>query len=71
MITGDLSPSGAYRVAIPVNVQTGLSKPSEIMAEKTMVIMRTKCGPVFGRVPDSAIMELNEALMFILGLDDA
>lgn len=69
-VTGDLSPSDIYRVSINADEHTGLRKPSEIMAEKTMMVMRRKCGPVFGRVPDEVMAELNQALIFVFGLGE-
>jgi mRNA interferase MazF len=70
LLTSDLVSPTPFRVRVRADAETGLLSDSDIMADKVTITLRTKCGAVFGRVPDSAMTELNEALMFILGLDD-
>jgi mRNA interferase MazF len=68
MITSVLTSPGPFRVDIPSDVQTGLAKPSQVMADKTFASLRRKCGPVFGNASDSVMTELGTALAFILGI---
>ncbi len=70
LLTSETPPATAFRVPIETDEMTNLRKPSTIMADKTLLSMREKCGPVFGRVPDETMLRLNEALTFILGLGE-
>lgn len=38
------------------------------MADKTLISVRTKYGPVFGRASDAIMLEVDEALIFVLAL---
>ena len=40
------------------------------MSPEFMLSVREKCGPVFGRAPDSVMLELDVALTFILGIGE-
>lgn len=68
LLTSEDAPTTPFRVAIKSDDITNLRKPSTIMADKTLIALREKCGPVFGRAPQSVMLELDEALTFILGL---
>ena len=68
MITGDLTSPGPFRINVPCNAQTGLTKPSQVMADKTYAALRRKCGPVFGNVGEDVLAGLAAALAFILGI---
>ncbi len=69
MITSNLSAHSPFRVDVPNNPQTGLQKPSQIMADKIYTVARRKCGPVFGHVGDDVLAPLQAALAFITGLE--
>jgi mRNA interferase MazF len=69
LITSDLTQHNPFRVDVPSSPQTGLTKPSQIMAEKTYAVLRRKCGPVFGRVNNEVLDPLRTALVFVMGLD--
>jgi mRNA interferase MazF len=68
LITSDLTSPGPFRVDVPCNAQTGLLRPSQIMADKTFAPPRTKCGPTFGQVDDDVLVKLGTALAFIMGI---
>lgn len=70
MITSDLTVHSPFRVDVLNNQQTGLRKPSQIMADKTYSVLRSRCGPVFGRVSDDVLDALRTALGFIMGLGE-
>jgi mRNA interferase MazF len=59
-----------YRLAIPPTNITGLRATSYVMGDKIFAIRRDKCGPVFGRLPDELLAELNDMLAMVVGLAD-
>jgi mRNA interferase MazF len=71
LITSDIGVRWSSRVAIPANERTGLRHASQIMTEKVFAAIRAKCGPVFGRLDETELAELGDALIFIIGLADA
>jgi mRNA interferase MazF len=70
MITSDLTQHIPFRVNLPSNPQTGLKKPSQIMAEKTHAVWRSKCGPVFGHVGEEVLGPLKVALELVMGFNE-
>lgn len=68
MITSDLTSPSPFRTNIPSNAQTRLTKPSQVMADKTFAALRKRCGPVFGQAGDVVMTDLGIALAFVMGI---
>ena len=67
-LTSDASGSGAVRVAIQPGDANGLRRPSYVMVDKIMVVLREKVGAVFGRASAAEMSEEDKALMLVVGL---
>ena len=61
-----MRPSCACRI-LP-DAANGLRRPSQIMIDKAMTIMRTKLGEVFGRLADEGMVEVERRLAVFLGI---
>jgi mRNA interferase MazF len=70
MLTSHIAPVTPFRTLVESDVETGLSVDSDIMADKITVVLRSKCGPVFGHVSPAVMQRVNEALAFILALGE-
>lgn len=68
--TSDLAPDNPLRIRLAANEASGLRHDSDVMIDKVGPVPRVKCGPVFGRVSEELMPQLNEALTFILGLGE-
>ncbi|MEZ5743302.1 MAG: type II toxin-antitoxin system PemK/MazF family toxin [Sphingomonadaceae bacterium] len=67
-LTGSLAPPVPFRVRIEPDEHNGLKKQSDAMTDKLTAVLRSKCGPAFGKVSDDVLDEIELALSFILGL---
>lgn len=63
-------PATSFRLTTDPSPTNGLRQPSQVMIEKTTVVARDRCGPVFGRLDREAISSLNARLAYVLGLAD-
>jgi mRNA interferase MazF len=61
----------AFRLTVEATPETGLRKTSQVMVEKIKSVRRARCGPVFGRLDESAIIALDGLLAFVVGLAEA
>lgn len=67
-ITGTLLEAPLLRVEVEPNAQNGLTKRSQIMADKPQTPPRGKVGAVFGRLDDATMLAVNRTLATFLGL---
>jgi mRNA interferase MazF len=67
-LTSELHDLPSFRIDISADEHTKLEFSSQIMADKIFAIPREKCGPVFGRAPQSVMDELSVAIGFVFGL---
>jgi len=67
-VTSELHDLPSFRIDIPANASTGLTAPSQIMADKVFAIPKAKCGAAFGHAPGDVMDRLGEAMAFVLGL---
>jgi mRNA interferase MazF len=68
LLTGSSTRGGVCRIELPASSETGLAKPSEIMAEKLTAIPRARVGEVIGRADAATMRELERALLLLLDL---
>jgi len=59
-----------YRLTVEPSQANGLDHTSQIMVDKVMAVRRSKCGPVIGRLQDTAIVTLNRMLPLVVGIVD-
>jgi mRNA interferase MazF len=67
-ITGTLIEAPMLRVPIEPDEQNGLARRSQIMIEKPQTPLRSKLGPVIGRLDDATMVTVNRHLVVFLGL---
>ncbi len=67
-ITSTLVAAPLLRVTVQPNVENGLQKPSQVMVDKAMTVMRDKIGPTFGRIDADALVEVERCLAVFLGI---
>jgi mRNA interferase MazF len=56
------------RLTVRPDAANGLLRPSQIMIDKAMTIMRTKLGETFGHLDDDAMVEVERRLAVFLGI---
>lgn len=67
-VTGTIVSAPLLRITLKPDEQNGLSKPSQIMVDKAMTILRDKVGPVFGRVNADTLVAVERDLAIFLGI---
>ena len=67
-ITSDLREAPIFRIGIEPGEGNDLQKSSQAMVDKITTIPREKCGPVFGRLGDTEMLEITRSLMVFLGV---
>ncbi len=70
LLTTTLRPAPLYRLSLPAGKETGLRKPSQVMADKIMAVRRNRCGPAIGRIDAAGLLALGRLLAFIVGIAD-
>ena len=56
------------RLTVAPDAANGLRRPSQIMIDKAMTIMRTKIGETIGRLDGDAMVEVERRLAVFLGI---
>jgi len=67
-ITSKLVSAPLFRVTLQPSAENGLQKPSQVMVDKAMTVMRENVGSVFGRVNPEALLEVERCLTVFLGI---
>lgn len=67
-ISSDLKDTPLIRVTIIPDDENNLKKTSQIMLDKITAIPKDKVGPVFGKLNDKTLLEVNRGLSFLLGI---
>ncbi|MBR4876386.1 MAG: type II toxin-antitoxin system PemK/MazF family toxin [Rhodocyclaceae bacterium] len=67
-VTSDLKDAPGVRVTVMPNPDNGLKKPSQVMVDKAGTTLRSKCGPVFGRINPAVLREVDRCLAVFLGI---
>ena len=66
-VTSELRQTPLFRVIVKPSVENGLSKPSQVMVDKTHTITRDKIGETFGHLEEDVMLAVNRALALFLG----
>lgn len=66
-VTGTLVDAPLFRVGIEPTPESGLHRPSQIMADKAMTVRRDKVGAIMGHVDAATLVSVNRALAVFLG----
>ena len=67
-VTSTLVDAPLLRLAIEPDARNGLSKPSQVMADKAVTVRRDKVGPAFGAASDETMLAVGRALTVFLGI---
>ncbi len=67
-MTGTIRDAPIYRLLVPADSRTGLTRPSQIMADKIVAIRRDKCGPVIGSLNETTLAVLGRMLALMTGI---
>ncbi len=70
LFTSTLTDAPIYRLSIEPSTANGLKRPSQIMIDKIIPVMRNKCGAVLGRLDDSSTISLNHMISVVVGIAD-
>ena len=68
LVSSALIDAPLLRLTVQPDEANGLRKPSQIMIDKTMTIMRTRIGEAFGRLDGDAMVEVERRLAVFLGI---
>lgn len=67
LLSSTLIDAPLLRLTFEPTTENGLRKTSQVMIDKVMTVKRDKLGPVFGRLPDEALIAVNRSLALFLG----
>ena len=67
-VTSSLVDAPLMRIPVKPDAHNGLSKPSQVMADKAVTVKRDKVGPVFGSASDDLMLAVSRALAVFLGI---
>ena len=67
-VTSTLLDTPLMRITVEADAHNGLSKPSQVMADKLVTVKRDKVGPTFGTASDELMLTVSRALTVFLGI---
>ncbi len=70
-LTSDSHAEHLIRITVRPTPENGLRAPSQIMIDKAVTVPRERIGPVIGRLDDSLLRTVGQALTAFLALDAA
>ena len=68
LLSGTLVEAPFIRLTVQPSPQNGLTKPSQVMIDKSMTVLRNKLGPVFGRLDDDMMLSITRSLAVFIGI---
>ncbi len=68
LVSGMLVDAPLLRLAVAPDAANGLMRPSQIMIDKAMNVMRGRIGQVIGRLNADAMLEVERRLAVFLGI---
>lgn len=68
LVTSTLVEAPLIRLTVEPAAENGLRATSQIMIDKVMTVRTDKLGKAFGRLGDTAMIEVNRALALFLGV---
>lgn len=66
-VTSAIVDAPLFRVTIEPNETNGLNKPSQVMVDKTMTVVKEKVGKPFGKIEKNTMLEIERCLAVFLG----
>lgn len=67
-VTSTLFAAPLLRVTVKPGSENGLRKPSQIMVDKAITVMRVKVGPPIGHMDSRTLLEVDRRLAVFLGI---
>ena len=67
-ITSTLVTAPLLRITVQPTTDNGLQRPSQVMVDKAMTVMRDKVGTAFGRIDAAVLTEVERCLAVFLGI---
>ena len=67
-ITSTLVNAPLLRITVQPTTDNGLQRPSQVMVDKAMTVMRDKVGTAFGRIDAAVLTEVERCLAVFLGI---
>ena len=67
-VTSTLIDAPLIRITVEPDAQNGLSKSSQVMADKVVTVKRDKVGPAFGAASQELMLAVSRALTVSLGI---
>ena len=68
LVTSDLQDAPLFRLTIDANTENGLTKTSQIMADKIVALRRNRIVQHIGRISEEMLIKLNRSLALFLGI---
>lgn len=68
LLSGTLVEAPFIRITVIPSPQNGLTKPSQVMVDKSMTVMREKIGATFGRIDDDMLLSITRSLAVFVGI---
>ncbi|WHA42262.1 type II toxin-antitoxin system PemK/MazF family toxin [Agrobacterium larrymoorei] len=68
LVSGTLVDAPFIRLTIQPSSRNGLVKPSQVMIDKPMTVLREKVGQSFGRLEDDVMLSVTRSLAVFVGL---
>jgi len=67
-LTSRMVDASLLRVTLEPSAENGLQKPSQVMVDKAVTVMRDKLGPPFGRIDAEVLIQVERCLAVFLGI---
>ncbi len=67
-VTHTLVDAPLLRIPVQPDARNGLSRPSQVMADKAVTVRRDKVGPAFGTAGDELMLAVGRAMTVFLGI---
>ena len=68
LVSSELVDAPLFRITLQPDGQNNLDRPSQVMVDKAMTVMRDKLGPAFGHIDADALVEVERCLAVFLGI---
>lgn len=66
-VTSTIVNAPLFRITIEPNETNGLNKPSQVMVDKTMTVVKEKVGKPFGKIEKNTMLEIERCLAVFFG----
>ena len=66
-LTSEVLPKQVFRITVSPTAENGLLTPSQVMADKCSTLPLAKVGAVFGRLDNTSMGRIDQALAAFLG----